>query len=90
MPMVPHSGINWKRFPMKGLTRLMTALRAFVYAMWIAAAPFSCAEARDLMDILGVSSSIDQAANQMQALIDHAREAASPWNFRLTIMRGPY
>ena len=38
--------------------------------------PLSFAQARDLMDLLGVNSSIDQAAAKMQGLIDRAREAA--------------
>jgi hypothetical protein len=60
----------------------MTTLRTLVYAMWIVAALVSCASARDFMDILGVNSSIDKAADQMQALIDHAREAAFALEFQ--------
>jgi gas vesicle protein len=54
----------------------MAALRSFIYAMSVVAASYSCAEARDFMDVIGVNSSIDHATDQMQALLDHAREAA--------------
>jgi hypothetical protein len=42
----------------------MRPLRTIVYVMSIVGACFSCAEARDLMDIVGVNSSIDNAAAQ--------------------------
>jgi hypothetical protein len=60
----------------------MPSLRLLVFAAWILSALIVPADARDLMDLLGVNPSIDKAAGQMQGLIDAARQATAALEFQ--------